>query len=89
MDFIKHADVASWQPDPPKASDAPEIGSTRSFIPAVFLYAQGGSTLTSYGLGDDELRVTGVCVSVNRDHRLARYRFETKHGLIAHECFKY
>ena len=48
-----------------------------------------GFALRSYNVEDMTRTVTGICVYINRDHRFARYRYETELGGVAFECFKF
>lgn len=76
------------QPMPPDP-EPPSIGSTRQFIPDALTAQNGGSMIASYGQDLEQIRVTGVCVYVNRRTRYARYEYPLPCGGKAHECFKY
>ena len=88
-------DQITWRvrirPDPAETA-APEIGSSRTFIPATdFGGGLGHAWANQHGSSENPpgaTPVTAVCVYVNREHRFARYAWDTSYGL-QHECFKY
>ena len=69
--------------------NCPQPGETMIFVPSVLISNTAGTNLDTFGVPEEDQRVEGVCVYVNREKRFARYRYETPRGGEAFECFKF
>lgn len=73
----------------PTNPEGPVIGETRRFIPTAMTLTNQGHSMASFGIAAEGLHVTGVCVYVSEAHRIARYRYQTRTGGYAYECFNF